>query len=240
MKSPLSIQTLNRFSVIFAFALLATYGGGGGSSSSGDNPPQTTANRTGSVGIMLTDALPDPALFSSINATIERIELIGGDEGRVEIFNGPAETLDLLSLRHEQMPFAFQDDVPEGAYCKIRLTLANPDGLELVLAEDGTRHYPNLPGNGKLDLQTRGCFTLSVGDSITLQLDLDAGNSIHIVRQYNRVSFNFHPVVFVDVLDAEFTGRLVRLDGVIRGIDTDTNSLLLCDGLPSDQSHDRE
>ncbi|MCU7946268.1 MAG: hypothetical protein KZQ72_06440, partial [Candidatus Thiodiazotropha sp. (ex Cardiolucina cf. quadrata)] len=90
------------------------------------------------------------------------------------------------------------------------------------------------------DLQARGCFTLSAGDSITLQLDLDAGNSIHIVRRGNRDSFNFRPVVFVDVLDAEFTGRLVRLDGVIRGIDSDTNSLLLCDALPSDQSHDRD
>ncbi|MCU7883592.1 MAG: DUF4382 domain-containing protein [Candidatus Thiodiazotropha sp. (ex Lucinoma annulata)] len=239
MKSLLSIQTLNRLSVIFAFTLLAACGGGGGSSSSGDNPP-TTANGTGSVGIMLTDAPADPALFSSINATIERIELIGGDMGRVEIFNGPAETVDLLSLRHESMPFAFQDEVPEGTYCKIRLTLANPDGLELVLAEDGTSHYPKLPGNGKLDLQARGCFTLSAGDSITLQLDLDAGNSIHIVRRGNRDSFNFRPVVFVDVLDAEFTGRLVRLDGVIRGIDSDTNSLLLCDALPSDQSHDRD
>ncbi|MCU7926215.1 MAG: DUF4382 domain-containing protein [Candidatus Thiodiazotropha sp. (ex Dulcina madagascariensis)] len=233
MKTLHSDRILNSLWVLFCVALVSACGGGG-------NSQDTSSGGTGSVGIMLTDAPADPELFSAINATIERIELIGGDAGRVEIFDGPAETVDLLSLRNESMPFAFQDSVPAGSYCKIRLTLANPDGLELVLAEDGTSHYPKLPGNGKLDLQTRGCFTLTEGGSITLQLDLDAGNSIHIVKRGNRDVFNFRPVVFVDVLDAEFTGRLVRVDGVIAGVDDDTDSLLLCDALPAGQDDDRD
>ncbi|MCU7905519.1 MAG: DUF4382 domain-containing protein [Candidatus Thiodiazotropha sp. (ex Epidulcina cf. delphinae)] len=233
MKTLHSDRILNSLWVLFCVALVSACGGGGDSQ-------DASSGGTGSVGIMLTDAPADLELFASVNATIERIALLGGDAGRVEIFSGPAETVDLLSLRNESIPFAFQDSVPAGSYCKIRLTLANPDGLELVLAEDGASYYPKLPGNGKLDLQVRGCFTLTEGESITLQLDLDAGHSIHIVKRGNKDVFNFRPVVFVDVLDAEFTGRLVRLDGVIGGVDGNTETLLLCDALPAGQDDDRD
>jgi len=213
--------------------LLTACGGGGGSSSS-----TTTASKTGSVGVMLTDLPADPSLFTSINATIERVELIGGDGGRVALFEGPPETVDLLRLRNEAVPFTFRDDVPVGTYCKVRLTLTNPNGLELVLAADGSSYFPKLPGNGKLDLLARDCFTVAPGASVTLQLDMDAGKSIHIVQTGSKTDYNFRPVVFIDVINTSFTGKLVRLEGVIADFDATAQTVLLCDALPTHQEGD--
>jgi hypothetical protein len=206
---------------------------GGGSSST------RTDGSTGSVGIVLTDAPADPSLFSAINASIEHVELIGGDGGRVSLFDGPTRTVDLLQLRHEAVPFTFSDEVPVGTYCKVRLTLSNPNGLELVPAAGGSSDFPKLPGNGKLDLLARDCFTVAPGASVTLQLDMDAGNSIHIVKTGNKTTYNFRPVVFVDVINQRFTGKLVRLEGEIADVDATEQSVLLCDALPTHQINGR-
>ncbi|MCU7842570.1 MAG: DUF4382 domain-containing protein [Candidatus Thiodiazotropha sp. (ex Monitilora ramsayi)] len=219
---------------LYVFTLVAGCGIGSSSSTT------STAGKTGSVGIMLTDAPADPDLFSEINATIERVELIGGDGGRIALFDGPAETVDLLRLRNESVPFTFSNDVPVGTYCKVRLTLANPDGLELVLAADDSRHFPKLPGNGKLDLLARDCFTVAPGASVTLQLDMDAGNSIHVVQTGSKTTYNFRPVVFVDIINESFTGKLVRVEGVIADVDATAQNLLLCGALPTHQTDGRD
>jgi len=208
--------------------LLASCGGGGG----GDGSDAAKLQDTGTVGILLTDKPADLSLFTSINATIESVELLGDDEGsKVTIYSGPPKTYDLLKLTHEAIPFTFKDDVPVGTYCKIRLILSD---LELVLTDetpddptDNLTEHPKLPGNGKLDLVARNCFEVGPGEVVTLQIDIDAGNSIHIVE--NKKGFNFRPVVFVDVLSEGFSGKLVRLEGKITESDEDQQSLLLCD-----------
>jgi len=219
--------------LLLMLGLLTACGGGSSSSTT------TTAGKTGSVGIVLTDAPADPSLFSAINATIERVELIGGDGGKIALFDGPAETVDLLRLRNEAVPFTFSDEVPVGTYCKVRLTLSNPNGLELVLAADASTYYPHLPGNGKLDLLARDCFTVAPGASVTLQLDMDAGNSIHIVQNGSNTTYNFRPVVFIDVMNQSFSGKLVRLEGDIAAVDATAQTLLLCHALPTHQVNGR-
>ena len=214
----------------FGFLLVACGGGSGGSD---DNDE---ARGTGTVGILLTDMPADPALFDSINADIESISLLGDDDSSpVSIFPGPTETYDLLRLRNESVPVSFTDGIPAGQYCKIRLILSN---LELVLAddtpeddEDNVTHHPKLPGNGKLDLVVRGCFDVVDGQMLTLQLDIDAGNSIHIVG--NKKDYQFRPVIFVDILSEEFEPRLVRLQGEIVGIHDELEQFLICDAIPS-------
>jgi len=223
-------QFIQRLAVfIAAIALvsgLVSCGGSNGNSIEG----------TGTVGILLTDMPADPALFVSINASIRKVELLGSeDNGRVTLYSGDVQTFDLLRLRNESIPFAFADDVPVGDYCKIRLTLSD---LELVLADDtpddstdNETYQPKLPGNDKLDLVARGCFSVAPGEVVTLQLDIDAGRSIHIVD--NNKGFNFRPVVFVDVVNQGFEGKLVRLTGEIAKIDVDNQSFLLCYAIPS-------
>ena len=200
---------------------------------SGETASSNTGIGTGTVGILLTDKPADPSLFTSINATINRVELLGSDDdGKVVLYDGIDKTVDLLRLKNESIPFTFRDDVPTGEYCKIRLILSE---LELVLT-DGSKDYPKLPGNGKLDLVVRDCFTVEANKAVTLQIDIDGTNSIHITS--NAKGFNFRPVIFVDVLDGEFIAKLIRLEGEITRVDTVNNTLILCNALPMYNSGD--
>ncbi|MCG7918013.1 MAG: DUF4382 domain-containing protein, partial [Candidatus Thiodiazotropha taylori] len=226
------------------FALISCGGGGSSdSSATSDDTNSSTTQSTGTVGILLTDKPADPDIFLSINATIEQVELLGPDgEESVVLYADAPQTVDLLRLRNESIPFTFRDDVPVGRYCKIRLTLSD---LELVLVDDtpddltdNETYHPNLPGNGNLDLLVRGCFTVDEGNVITVQVDMDAGNSIHIVE--NNRGYNFRPVVFVDVLEEGFESKLVRLRGEIGEVMPEENALLLCDALPVQESNNME
>ncbi|MEW8507130.1 MAG: DUF4382 domain-containing protein [Candidatus Thiodiazotropha sp.] len=236
-------RIFNRLAVLALTGILTTSlisCGGGGSS---DSTTTTTAERTGIVGILFTDKPADPSLFLAMNATIESVELIGPDEGEViDLYSDEPQTIDLLRLKNESVPFTFSDDVPVGTYCKIRLTLSD---LELVLVDDtpddltdNETHHPQLPGNGKLDLLARGCFTVEEGNVITVQVDIDGGNSIHVVENNN--GFNFRPVVFVDVLEEGFESKLVRLEGDISEVIPEEDALLLCNALPVQQSDSME
>lgn len=217
---------------------LASCGGSGSSGESGDSSDSIQGK--GTVGILLTDMPADPELFASINATIEKVELMGSDDnGRVTLYSGGSKTFDLLRLRNEAIPLTFKDDVPAGVYCKIRLTLSD---LELVMTDEAIQnsgyeltYHPKLPGNGKLDLVVRDCFNVLADEVVTLQLDMDAGKSIHVVK--NKKGFNFRPVIFVDVVDQTFDSKLVRLTGEITKIDRDGQTLLLCNAIPSNNMY---
>ena len=220
---------------LFSLAALTLLTSCGGDSS---DEASDTAQRTGTVGILLTDKPADPSLFLSVNAAIEKVELMGSEDDedeRIELYGGPTLVFELLDLRNESIPLTFQDDVPVGTYCKIRLTLSD---LELVLADDtplddsdNETFHPNLPGNGKLDLVAKDCFDVGPGEVVTLQIDIDAGNSIHIVGNGNR--FNFRPVAFIDVLSQDFDSRLVRLHGTITKIDDEAGMFYLCGAVPA-------
>jgi hypothetical protein len=236
---------IHKLAAVFAAVALAAAlaSCGGGSSGSGVDDPNQIQGK-GTVGILLTDKPADPAMFDAIIASIVKVELMGSEEnGRVELFSAPpTKEFDLLRLRNESIPLAFKDNIPAGTYCKIRLTLSR---LELVLT-NGDRAYPKLPGNGKLDLVVRDCFDVVAGEVLALQLDMDAGNSFHIIEKGNCTSkpdkcFNFRPVVFVDVIEKDFNSKLVRLSGHITEIYPEVTllnpplveSLLLCEALPS-------
>ena len=232
------------FSAIALATVLVSCGGGGSGGSSGGSGDGTQAQGKGTVGILLTDMPADPAQFAAIIASIIKVELMGSEEnGPVTLYSGPAKEFDLLRLRNESIPLVFKDNVPAGTYCKIRLILSD---LELVLTDDTPNNlannetdHPKLPGNGKLDLVARDCFTVVDGEVLALQLDIDAGKSIHIIEKGNchsngnKSCFNFRPVVFVDVIDKDFDTKLVRLSGVIEEVDSVEEYLLLCKAVPS-------
>ncbi len=231
---PFIQKVVAAFSVIALAAVLVSCGGSGGGGTT--DASQAQAQGKGTVGILLTDKPADPAMFAAIIASIVKVELMGSEEnGRVELFSAPpTKEFDLLRLRNESIPLVFKDKVPTGTYCKIRLTLSQ---LELVLV-GGEFAYPKLPGNGKLDLVVRDCFDVIDGKVLALQLDMDAGKSIHIIEKGNCTNkpdkcFNFRPVVFVDVIEKDFNSKLVRLNGVIKEVDSVEEYLLLCEALPS-------
>ena len=225
---------------VCAIGLVAALVSCGGSSSDGSGDSIDNVQGKGTVGLLLTDTPADPSLFASINATIEKVELLGSEEnGRVTLYSGGSKEFDLLRLRNEAIPLAFKDDVPAGVYCKIRLTLSD---LELVMTDEAIQnsgyaetYHPKLPGNGKLDLVVRDCFDVLADEVVTLQLDMDAGKSILAIE--NKKGFNFRPVIFVDVVNEPFDSKLVRLTGKIIKIYRGDPSLLLCEAIPGDNMY---
>ena len=161
-----------------AFALLALAIGcaeGGGSSSTS---AAAATRAEGTVAILLTDAPADPSLFSEINLSVVRMELIGEDGAREVLYEGTGQPIDLLDLRTHSLPFGLHRTVPAGRYCRIRLEV---DRIELVFT-DGARVDAERPGNsGRIEVVPQGCVEIEDGELAYLQLDIDAGRSIHIV-----------------------------------------------------------
>jgi len=224
-------QKYGRWLLLALFGLLlSACGGGSGTSTSGGS---------GTVGIVLTDAPTSD--FTAVNMTITQILLLSDDDGSapVTLFEGE-ETINLLSLRDHAELFALRD-VPAGSYSKIRLILKQPDGLELVLVS-GEKQYPHLPGTGKIDLNPRGSFNVVSGEIRYAHIDIDAEKSIHAHATGNG-QYQFRPVIFVDIIDDDFTGKLVRRTGYVYGLKDDYSKFKLCDmpvPLPPISSEDTE
>lgn len=205
---------------VLALWTLAGCGGAGDRVDGGASP-------SGRVAVVLTDGPADD--FDQINVTITRMELFSSAGEKVAVFQGPPREFNLLALGGESELFALAE-VPSGTYEKIRLTVSR---LELVrLRDDGTvaaNHSPSLPGNGEIDLNPRGAFHVGHGETVVVQLDLDARKSIHVVQAVNKDKYVFRPVVFVDVLSRDLPGKLSRIKGEVQEVSSDgSGSFLLC------------
>lgn len=199
-------------------ALTACGGGGGGGNDT------SSARGTGSVGILLTDG--PTAEFDVINITLREIRLLSED-GPITIFSGP-KTIDLLKLRSHSELFALTSEVASGEFEKIRLLV---DKIELIkLDADGNiaeSHDVKLSGNGKLDLNPRGPFYLTAGETLLIQIDIDAEKSLKFHQSGNGI-WHFRPVIFVDIVGAKEDNRLVRLSGEASAVDPGAGTLELC------------
>jgi len=202
-----------------ALLALAACGGGSGSTSQSAPPPAAqppATPTTGTVVVLMTDAPTDE--FCRIYATVEAINLLGAN-GPTSVFTGP-ETIDILGLRNFTDVFSIADGVPVGTYEKIRLTLSD---LALVRCVDGVEVpesqwiHPNLPGNGKLDLNPRGSFQVVGGETLVIEIDLDMTKSLHLVKAGNSGRWQFRPVIFVTI--APDDTKLVRVFGEMRTLD---------------------
>jgi len=155
--------------------LLVSCGSGGGSGNS-------SSASTGSVAVLLTDYPSSD--FSEINVTITKIELLS-DTVHVTIFTDPnGKKINLLDLKNETILLTIENNIPALWYDKIRLTASD---LELVKPDPNDpdqveTYHPHLPGNGKIDLNPRMPFSVTPGQMLTIQLDLDAQKSIHVVE----------------------------------------------------------
>jgi len=217
MKSLILRPVLGLFSItLLAFLLTACGGGGGGDTA--------TLGGTGNVALLMTDGPTDD--FDEINITVTQAELFC-DSGHITIYEGE-KTFNLLNLADHGKIFAAGEGIPAGYCSKIRLTLTE---IELVKKDDMgnilEQEYPKLPGNGKLDLVPRGTFYIAPGETIVIQIDMDAEKSIHVVGTGSG-KYQFRPVVFVDILDGSFLGKYIRVHGTIGDIDVDSQEFELC------------
>ena len=225
------LASLSRTTLLMMALLSLVACGGGSDSNNGIQAPPPVA-QAASVAVVFTDAPSDA--FDEINLSIESIELLGANDP-VILFEG-LETINLLDLENFADLFAIADDVPADDYSKIRLRLTD---IELVrLDGDGNvleAIHPKLTGNGKLDLNPRQPIVISAGDSLLVQIDVDAKKSIHVVGQGNG-GYRFRPVVFVDVISGSLVGKLVRISGEVTQLNDD--GFELCQARPMSSSQD--
>lgn len=225
-------RKLRYATLVGALVFLASCGGGGGGGGSTgvvglpDDPGQDTgSNETGTVTVLATDL--DTDLFSAINLTITRAELLGAAGSEV-LFEGE-KTFDLLALANVTEVFSVAE-VPAGTYSKIRLTLTQ---IELVFHDGRPPEYPKLPGNGKLDINPQGDLYVDADNPLTIELDFDAEKSLHIVEKGNG-GFNFRPVVLTKQVQSEFDTKLIRQTGIVHNLNVEAGSFDLC--LVSDEA----
>ncbi len=206
--------------LIAAISLSLTACGGGSSHTS-----DSQATGSGSVALLFTDGPTDT--FDAIHVTITRIELISDVAAPVELFSGD-KTINLLDLANHSDLFSYTSNVPAMAYSKIRLFVSN---IELVRNDaDGNvieTITPKLPGNGKIDLNPQGDLLVTSGQTLSLEMDMDADKSIHITTLGNG-GYIFRPVIFIKRLVNALDGKVIRLAGEITNLDLQTQMFRLC------------
>jgi len=190
-------------------------GGGNGGTSS-----------TGSVSVLFSDAPSDE--FAQINITVTDIELRDGEGDPASLFNG-SQTFDLLALKNFSQLFSMAKTVPVGTYSKVRLRISD---LELVRTDTAgvvvETINPPLPANGKIDLHAGRPFNVLPDGSLLMEIDIDAGRSIHIVHTGNE-GYRFRPVIRLRIVNADGLDRLGRISGTIAMSDPANSTFEICD-----------
>ena len=193
-----------------AFSLTAC---GDGSSSNPEIPS------TGTVALLLTDLPTDN--IREINFDVVEATLIG-DQGQQNVFTGNTR-VHLLDLENYSVPIAL-GEVTAGSYTKLRLQI---EKFEIV-DNDGEKHYPRPPANGKIDLLEPGGIEVVPGRTLVAHVDMDANKSIHLVQTGNS-KYRLRPVVRVEFKLDGLPNELVRIEGRIESlVEGDPGSFALC------------
>jgi hypothetical protein len=231
--------------VTFLIALLVvSCGGGGGGAAKSDGLSATTA----SVGVTLADSstpesdaflatvmdecgeatlpedceeiptdCPDDNCMERPQLLIQvtRVELLGRD-GPEEIFNG-SESFNLFELKKGVELTFLADGVNPGVYSKIRMHV-DGEPMLISLKHPAPGIEVKLPGD-KIDLNPRGPFKISAGDTVLIKLDWHARKSI---KKNGNGELMMRPVIFVDI-ETDSDGpdrpgleqRIVRASGTV-------------------------
>jgi hypothetical protein len=162
---------------------------------------------TGKVTLLITDGVTDE--FDEVNLTVRSVSFLGENDGHETIVFDESRVINLLALQNHS-DLMVTAVIAAGTYDKIRLHVTK---VELV-KEGQTPIITKLPANGKVDLNPRGTFEVIPNGNQTIELDVDAEKSIHIVKKGNGdYSYNFRPVVFVNIIGVD--QKLVLLDGKV-------------------------
>ena len=207
------------------FAAIASLTACGGSAGTTDNLVEQTPPQTGTVGIFITDSPSDR--FDKILVQVTQVALLGSGPA-VTVFDGDV-TVDLRQLENNGELLSLSDNVPPGTYSKVRLYV---DDIVLVDVDtDGVtileEIHPKIPANGKIELNPRGPLSVAAGETLLLQIDIDAEKSIKYHETGNG-EWRFRPVIFVESGDHDDFGRLTRIYGRISEIDYEELDFRLC------------
>ena len=216
------MTTKYRSLLVLSLTLFLGACGGGGAD---NNAASGNTAQTGTVGILLTDAPGTD--YDQALATITGISLIC-DPWNVVIFQG-RKVVDLLQLTDFYEFFAVADDVPANRQCsKIRLQV---ESLVLIKFDDQGNELERvlavLPGNGKLDLNNQGPFSVPPGGVLIVKIDWDMNKAFKTITTGNGKVI-VRPVIFVDIVSDVARDRMARIFGRIDQIDAASTSFKLC------------
>lgn len=172
--------------IVAAVFVLVTFGCGGGS---GSDSSQKESDGEGKVAVYLTDAPTDE--FDHIWIELSEISLIPSGDGPHQVIfqTDDPEPIDLLALRDGVTQLLGVDqEVPAGEYAKIRLEVISIEG------EKENQIIEFKLSSGRIDLNPQEEIIVVDGQTLSIQIDIDAEKSIQIAGP----NYNFRPVVFVD------------------------------------------
>ncbi len=157
----------------------------------------------GFLRLLLTDA---PIEAKNVYVTISKIRVHETCEDGEDCFhevweNSEGKEIDLLAL--EKIPFPFPEaTIPAGTYNQIRMAIK--DG-QIVFGPPGEadpsgphkddKSFPLVVPSD--EIKTNFHFVLESGQTIQIMLDLDAKNSIHIIKKKNQDIYKLRPVIHV-------------------------------------------
>jgi hypothetical protein len=170
----------------------------------------TVVGEPGSFSLLLTDEAGD---FTQAVVTIERIELVGGEEGATVLMDEPFTT-DLLTLSNDIEALVEDVTVPPGTYDQLRFVITEAcigveqeDESVLVYASDGFEECGPIDGN--LQMPSFDASGLKVtfpdgpveiaGDAHILLLDFDVSQSFGQQAGMSGM-WVMHPVIHADDL----------------------------------------
>lgn len=190
----------------------------------------TGAEGPGTLSLLLTDA---PGDFVSAIVTVDRVELVGDEDGIVVLRDDPF-TEDLIALQNDAAEIVGPVTVPDGLYAQLRFIVSGgclvvegetPDPADnMVYASsgytecgdaDGTLQMPSFAQSGVKVNLPGGAIQLSGEDQVLL-LDWDVSQS------YGRQAGNsgmwvMHPVIHAEdiSLSGSVTVELTAADAVV-------------------------
>lgn len=186
----------------------------------------TGAEGPGTLSLLLTDA---PGDFVSAIVTVDRVELVGDEDGVVVLRDEPF-TEDLITLQNEAAEIVGPVTVPDGLYSQLRFIISGgclvvegetddmvyaSSGYAECGAADGDLQMPSLAQTGIKVTLPGGAIQLSGEDQVLL-LDWDVSQS-YGHQAGNSGMWVMHPVIHaVDVsLSGSVTVELTAADTVV-------------------------
>jgi len=160
--------------VIFgiSFIILMPFGGG----------PMPA--KRGEVVFAITDAAADMGAVSSVNVTIDSIE-VHGEDGAWTTLSTNAGTYDLLELKAEGITkLLVETDLEIGTYDQVRLNIS-----KVIVVDSNGSHEAKLPSN---KLQLKRSFEINSDTVTAITFDFVADQSLHITGEGRYI---FAPVI---------------------------------------------
>jgi hypothetical protein len=183
-----------------AASALATKSDSNTASQSDSSESQNSKTGMGFLQLTLKDAPVEDAKNIWLTITKVRVHEAYNDEDDcfITVWENLTNNVPIDLLKLKDFPITFQAPLPAGTYNQIRMSIAKgeivfgPPGLP-DLVNDQT--FPlNVPSD---EVKTHLHFEVVSGSMTQITLDLDAKNSIHVIKKGKKDEYQLRPVVNV-------------------------------------------